>query len=214
MLKQLIDGILVVKGAEEAAVRRGLTRIKGIEVIPIPMGVKALSEYLERVQLKQQKVLVLGLGGSINPNYGVGDVVIYKSCTYKLLKQDSDRSLTQLIQAQLSGSLVEGLTCDRIIAKAIAKQEMRANTGADVVDTESFLILQKFTQVAIVRVISDSYQQNLPDLNEAIDAQGNLNKTALAIAMFRQPLASVKLIHSSLTCLKILEQVTHKLFLE
>ncbi|ELR96841.1 hypothetical protein [Gloeocapsa sp. PCC 73106] len=216
MLKQGFEGILVVKGAEYAAVCRGIknSKMKGIEIISIPMGVKALTTYLEQAELKQQKVLLLGLGGSINPEYSLGNVVVYDRCYYQVDSLQCDRSISVSLQAKLKANWGKGLTCDRLIHSVQAKQEKRASTGADIVDMESFVVLQKFPQVAIVRVISDNYDQSLPDLNLALDSQGNLDKIALAIAMSQQPLAALRLIHSSLKSLKILEKVTCKLFLE
>jgi nucleoside phosphorylase len=221
MFKPTIEGILVARGAEYAAVCRGLKKsgVKGVEVIPIPMGVAALSRYLQEVELSSKSMLLLGLSGSINPEYGLGNIVIYEECYYQdksgeLLKKDCKGNLKTMIEAKLSTSVVKGLTCDRLINTAVAKAQNRRLTGADVVDMESWVIIENFPSVAIVRVISDNYEQSLPDLNSTLDNQGNLNPFSLALKMSQQPLASLELIRSSLKALGVLEKITTELFLE
>jgi len=221
MFKPTIEGILVARGAEYTAVCRGLKKsdVQGVEVIPIPMGVGALSRYLQEVRLTAKPMLLLGLGGSLNPEYGLGNIVIYEECYYQnklgeLLKKECDPNLKTMIEAKLSTSVVKGLTCDRLIHTAAAKAENRRLTGADVVDMESWIIRENFPSVAIVRVISDNYEQSLPDLNSAVDNQGNLNPFSLALRMSQQPLASLELIRSSLKALGVLEKITTELFLE
>ena len=52
----------------------------------------------------------------------------------------------------------------------------------------------------------------IPNLNRAIDPDGNLRTLPMAIAFLQQPLAAIRLIRGSLTGLKTLQQVTFKLF--
>jgi hypothetical protein len=119
-----------------------------------------------------------------------------------------------MIEAKLSTNVVKGLTCDRLIHTAAAKAQNRRLTGADVVDMESWVIIENFPSVAIVRIISDNYEQSLPDLKSTLDNQGNLNPFSLALKMSQQPLASLELIRSSLKALGVLEKITTELFLE
>lgn len=214
MLKQ-IEAILVTRGAEYSAVCRGVQKSGAVvEIIPIPMGVRALKSYLQTAKLTQQRVLLLGLAGSLNPEYRLGNIVIYQSCCYQSSSGELLQRECQQISTRLSASLVKGLTGDRLIHTASAKAEQRLHTGADVVDMESWLIRENFPDVVIVRVISDNYEQNLPDLNLALDSQGNLNPFSLAYRMSQQPLASGRLITSSLKALKVLQKTTTALFLE
>jgi len=64
----------------------------------------------------------------------------------------------------------------------------------------------------MLRVVSDDVLNNIPDLNQAIDPQGNLKTLPMAIALIKQPLAAVKLIKGSLTGLKALSKITAELF--
>ncbi|TVQ42540.1 MAG: phosphorylase [Gloeocapsa sp. DLM2.Bin57] len=214
MFKQ-IEAILVTKGAEYAAVCHGLQKTRAkVKVIPIPMGVSGLRNYLQTARLTQQRVLLLGLAGSLNPKYRLGNIVIYQSCCYQTPSGELLERECQQIPKRLSGSLVKGLTCDRLVHTSLAKTELSLHTGADVVDMESWLIRETFPEVAIVRVISDNYEQNLPDLNLALDSQGNLNPFSLALRMSQKPIASGRLIISSLKALKVLQTTTTALFLE
>jgi hypothetical protein len=63
-----------------------------------------------------------------------------------------------------------------------------------------------------LRIVSDDRCGDLPDLNQAIDSQGNLQTLPMAIALIKQPMAAIRLIKGSLTGLKALEQITVKLF--
>jgi len=215
MFKQKFDAVLVVKGAEYSAVRQGIqkTGTQGVTLVSIPMGVEALQIYLSQAQLKYDRVLLLGLAGSLNPLYSVGDIVVYENCCYqsesgKLLKRDCNYSLDNLLQYKM----VKGLTCDRLLHDASAKTEKRMLSQADVVDMESWLILNSFPSVTIVRVISDNYEQSLPNLNSALNNQGNLQPIPLTLAMLQKPLSAVTLIRGSLKALKVLEKLTTQLF--
>jgi hypothetical protein len=66
--------------------------------------------------------------------------------------------------------------------------------------------------VAMVRIVSDDLCGDLPDLNQAIDSQGNLQNLPMAIALIKQPMAAIRLIKGSLTGLKALEKITAQLF--
>lgn len=215
-LNERIDTIMVGAGAETQAVQKGLAQadVKNIPVVSLPMGVKPVREYLAKHPIKGKKILVLGLAGSLNPECALGDIVIYQNCVYLGEKRSCDPTLNNLITSQLSAprSLVRGLTSDRLIHRATDKERLRNTTEADVVDMESFVIMSHFPRVAILRVISDHSQQNLPNLESAIDSQGKLTSWPLAIALARQPLAATRLIFASLHSLRVLTQTTYQLF--
>ena len=81
--------IFVPHGQEYQAVLQGLKSVKNnaVQVIPIPIGSESLKGYLKQwinskdcQNLAEINVLVLGLCGSLSPQYKVGDVVIYQDC--------------------------------------------------------------------------------------------------------------------------------------
>ncbi len=227
-----IDAILVPQGAEYGSVCRSLNRVTvpTPSVFPIPVGFKPLTRYLERWQQaghlresSQPKVLLMGLCGSLTPNYSIGEIVLYRDCVCKLdtgLQQlrNCDPELTTLLHHQLKDKafLVKALTSDRLVSSAAEKRQLGQSYQAEVVDMEGFAALEVLTQagvaVAMVRTISDDTHHDLPDLSSAISPDGLLEPLPLAIGMLRQPIAATRLIRGSLRGLKVLQAVTTSLF--
>ncbi len=226
MMGSQFNVIFVPHGQEYQAVRQGLKSVKNktIQVIPIPIGSQSLKGYLQQwinsqdcQNLAEINVLVLGLCGSLSPQYQVGDIVIYQDClrgTQTNIVKECDRNLTTFIQNKFKNkvSLVHALTSDKVIISAAEKQDLGQVYSVDVVDMEGFLILESLADpkinIAMVRVVSDEVNQNLPDLTGCINSNGRLNFLKLGIAMFKRPVAAFYLIKSSLKSLEILKQVT------
>jgi len=226
-----LQTILVCQGAEYKAVCRGLRGVTEYQpsVIPIPVGIKPLTRYLQTCQQRghflnhpQPSVLVLGLCGSLIPRYQVGDIVLYQDCVYQSAGTSSllrcDSNLTELLYFRLQEkiSIVKALTSDRVISSAAEKRYLGQILGADVVDMEGFAALELLSQagvaVAMLRVISDNCYHDLPNLTSALSSDGSLLPFPLAIAMLRQPIAATRLIRGAMRGLKVLEQVTTLLF--
>lgn len=229
-----IQTILVPQGSEYKAVCRGLMHLKSPKplVLPIPIGSKPLISYLKNLQQtdyfpkgSQSKVLLMGLCGSLTPEYKIGDIVVYKECVYP--SQDSTPllklcapELTKLLSDKLKdkASLVRGLTSDRLIYFASEKQHLCQLYNTEVVDMEGFAALETLTKagvaVAMVRVVSDDFEHNLPNLNSAINAEGKLETLPLVMGMMRQPIAAIRLIRGSLQGLRMLQKVTTLLFIK
>ncbi|OKH20475.1 phosphorylase [Nostoc calcicola FACHB-389] len=223
------DTIFVPQGAEYQAVCRGLRGVTGSipAVLPIPVGMKPLLQYLQqspesrRFLTTKSRILIVGLCGSLSSSYGVGDLVLYQDCVYQGKRQECDRSFTAQLYSALATpdsplNLVKGLTSDRVIWSAAEKRRLGETLAVDVVDMEGFTALEFFNAaavpVAMLRVVSDNCQHDIPDLTGAIDSDGSLRPLALAMAMIRQPVAATRLIRGSLIGLKVLEQVTNQLF--
>jgi hypothetical protein len=207
--------IFVPQGAEYQAVCRGLGKtINPPQVIPIPIGVKPVTKYLQNYDLTGKRVLLMGLGGSLSPQLKIGDVVIYENCLYvdnksQLITKQCDSNLVDILSQLLPrAKKVHGITCDRFIHLGNEKQELGQKYNVSVVDMEGFAILNQCQSVAIIRVISDDCHHDLPDLNNAINPQGKLDNLKMTLAFLRQPLASLKLIKGSLNALKILEKIS------
>jgi nucleoside phosphorylase len=220
-----INTIVVPQGAEYQAVCRGLAKanIDHIKVIAIPIGVKhitqVLANYAQEIN-SSAKVLILGLCGSLADTHAVGDLVLVRSCedlSHNLI--DLDAELTAAIQQQLTidqSNLVAALTSDRIITQADAKGILAQQYSATIVEMEGYGYVKELQRqglaVAMMRVVSDDLRGDLPDLNQSIDNQGNLQTLPLAIALIKQPIAAIRLIRGSLTGLRALEAITAKLF--
>lgn len=222
----MIDTILVPQGAEYRAVCRGCPPSLGsdqskLELIPIPIGPEALRCYLtDRLSTRAfqpgSKVLVLGLCGSLTACFDVGNAVIYQACVNGAsatlpslpcevgLTQD----LSQLFQPSLQ--LVTALTSDRLIHVATEKQSLGHATQAEVVDMEGYTILEVLRQagvaVAMIRVVSDGIERDLPDLTAAFGKDGSLRPLSLAWGMIQRPIAASYLIQGSLRGLSVLSK--------
>ena len=222
------DIILVPQGTEYQAICRGLQPLRSgslPQVWAIPMGVNAVESYLKARDWQQKNrpnILVMGLCGSLSPQHQVGDIVVYQNCFFtcssSLQPQSTDSQLTTSIQNRLKNktALVSGLTSDRLIWSAQDKLDLGRRYPASVIDMEGFVLLNTLQQynlkVAMVRVVSDSANHDIPNLTEAIDSTGKLQIIPTAIAMLKKPLAATRLITSGIEGLKILQQVTTLLF--
>ncbi len=227
----MIDLILVPQGPELRSIRSGLGQnsSRSPKLLSLPIGPKSVTQYLEQWQQKQHfatekpsSLLVMGLCGSLSDKYQPGDVVIYSDCLAfngsELIQQKCDNILTTKLQncLQAKASPIKALTSDRIIYKAEEKQQLKKDTGAEVVDMEGFAVLNFFsgeaTAVAMVRVISDDCNNDIPNLTSALTPSGNLQSLPLAIAMFRQPLASFQMIRGAIKGLQVLKKTTKMIF--
>lgn len=228
-----ITTVLVPQGAEYGAVCRGLRRLpppaRLPQVVPIPMGGAAVLAHLSQLTLAPGACLLMGLGGSLSPGLRVGDVVIGQGCLAVAhgVVVDADQGqerpglrpcshLSAWLQARLAPSASVGtvVTCDRILSTGPAKAAIHQLTQADVVDMESSAVLAALAPqpVAILRVISDDYDQTLPDLTLALGADGQLHPWPLAQSFLKQPRAATHLIRGSLRGLKQLQTVTTQIF--
>ncbi len=229
----MFDRILVPQGAEAAAVKRGLKRAKTSTVIlPIAMGPQATEKRLilalDRGELPRgSRVLVLGVAGSLSPQLGVGDVVIYEnfitlpSSSESLAAMANRAGIAQACDSTLRSRLPEAqviraLSSDRLIHSAQEKAQLQAATGAQAVDMEAAAIQSslspKAIQISTVRVISDDLAMDLPNIEGAINEDGGLDVVKMAVAMVSQPKAAINLIRGSLKALKVLEDVVYRIF--
>ena len=218
---QAIDNIVVPQGVEYQAVCRGLlqAKAKGVRVIAIPIGDRCteavLTSYSQQLA-DARGVLIMGLCGSLCESYTVGNGVVVKSCSN--LNRDRlnlDDKLTTIIQHKLSVDAVYGLTSDRVITRSTEKLKLAREHQASIADMEGYgyiSYLQQQGAVAMLRVVSDDFKGDIPDLDRAIDERGQLKNIPLAIALCKQPVAAMRLIRGSLTSLKILQQMTTILF--
>jgi hypothetical protein len=82
---------------------------------------------------------------------------------------------------------------------------------------EGYPFLEFFRQfpnleIAILRVVSDDADHDIPDITSAINADGSLKPLQLAWELMRQPQSGTRLITGSLQGLKTLTKITQLLF--
>ncbi len=209
---------LVPQGAEYRAVVQGLKHLKTPpQVIPLPIGVEPVTQFLKNWQrspsfdtARSSGIVVMGLCGSLTPKLRVGDRVFYQSCQNASgTVWDCDQALTARIQQRLQEELprVQAFTSDRILSSAHEKRQLGQFHQADVVDMEGTAILTTLeaAAIAMVRVVSDDTDHDLPDLSAAISPEGKLRSLPLAVGMIRQPIAALRLIRGSLKGLRTLQ---------
>jgi purine nucleoside phosphorylase len=197
--------VLVPRGAEYKAVRRGLAQTSPIAVRAIPVGIDPVTRWLATQEINADRILVMGLCGALAPALNAGDAVVYQSC------QSLAGEVWPMIEGfEALGRAVRGVTSDRVLTTAQEKQGFAAL--GDVVDMEGMAIARAFPgRVAMLRVVSDRADQDLPDLGGAISSEGKLMAWPMAKAMIKQPQLSLGLIHGSLGAIKMLEKLGRQL---
>lgn len=207
--------ILVCRGAELKAVNKGfLSSLIKSKIIGLPIGINPVNEQLKNSNNQEKFVLLIGLGGSLSRQYKVGDVVIYNSSSYvnnqqKIEIKYCDRTLNSWLKETLNVPIVKGITTDKLINSA--REKVNLSSWGDVVDMESFAVMSHFNCVSVVRVISDNYDDNLPDLNGAITKEGSLDNFKMSRAFIQEPFKAITLIKNALFSLKKLEEVSTKI---
>ncbi len=158
----------------------------------------------------------IGRGQEDKGTRGQGERLDVSSPHLPTSPSPSSLSSPYLPSPQSPVTLVNALTSDRVIWSAAEKRRLGETLAADVVDMEGFTALEFFNAagvaVAMLRVVSDDCQHDIPDLTTAINSDGSLRPLTLAMAMIRQPVAASRLIRGSLKALKVLEKVTNLLF--
>ncbi|WP_017328053.1 hypothetical protein [Synechococcus sp. PCC 7336] len=233
-----LDAILVPQGAEYTAVVQGLKRAKAdLPAISIPVGPSPVKQYLQTASLplprspdRRLRVLLVGLCGSLTPQLRAGDrVLCHTSIPVFANPSESspaplafDRQLSQEIRQTLQRqgdenplAQVTSLSGDRIICRASEKQRLGDRYGGEIIEMEGFATLDVLSRrqvdVAMLRVVSDGCDRDLPDLNRAVDTAGNLAPLPLAFSMMRRPFGAIALIRGSLTGLKAIESTIFSL---
>lgn len=225
----IFDTVLVPQGMEYKTVRQGIEKNQSkIQIIAIPVGIHPLTNFLEQwaqrpefPDKKPQGLILMGLGGSLSKKYSVGDVIVYQKCGLMNDSQENkgqcNQFLTEKVFKQLGNRtfIGEGITSDRVICAAQEKLLLGEKYQADVVDMEGYALLRWSQQlnirVAMIRVISDNCQQDLPNLTEAFGEDGSLQPFILASQMLKNPSNSIHLIRSSLQSLRVLKEVANKI---
>ncbi len=121
-------------------------------------------------------VLSVGFCGALDPALRIGDIVI---------SGEVPKALGRCVQGDVA-------SVDRVAVTAREKRDLRAATGAAVVEMESAAVAQKAREwnlpFGCVRVVSDAAGEDLPlDFNRYRDADGRFEKTRIALAALARP---------------------------
>lgn len=224
-----IDVIIVPQGAECRAVRQGLKSLSvKPRIIAIPIGTNRIEETLSAQQFWQsnpQRVLMMGLCGSLSSSLSVGDLALYESCyqqnnrNYIEINSELNSLIRHKINTQLGqnkSTFVSGLTSHKVITKVATKRQLFEDFSAQVIDMESYLYItylqQQNIELSILRIVSDDLKFDLPNLEQAISIDGKLKPLTLISEMSRSPYSSIKFVISSLLALERLREVVRNIF--
>lgn len=218
----MFDVVIVPQGAEAKAVTKAISQTTAKpRIVKIPIGSQNIRATLERQKFWQaapQKVLMLGLCGSLTDSCSIGEAVLYSSCQAigNEQKLDLTSELNFLIQQKLALSSVAGLTSDRVIGSVWEKQQFAATYNCQTIDMENYgygrLLQQQQIQLSIIRIVSDDLAFDLPDLNSAISPTGEIKTLKMAATLLQNPFNSWRFIKNSLQALKQLETITKQIF--
>ena len=154
---------------------------------------------------KPAAVLITGLCGGLTADLNEGDIMVYDACLSAVeggRKLSCDVALTRSIESVLKSASISYQRASGVMSSRIAtnraERSALATSGARVVDMESLAILDVAASIgvpaAVLRVVSDSVDRNLPDLNSALNEGGGLDgRKALGVAL-RSPIATVRLL--------------------
>ena len=169
---------------EEAAPFRKLAlKMPDVAILITGIGPRNAEDSLRRFLAKRLPKLVLscGFAGGLNPELQGGDVVFITGYA--------------ALEARLAGADAKHasfFTAPRIATTVAEKKQLRAETGADVVEMESGAILAvcRESQIpcAMVRAISDTAGEDLPlDFNALSKPDMSLDYGKLAWAIAKAP---------------------------
>jgi nucleoside phosphorylase len=211
--------ILAPQGAEAQAIAKGLGKTDQIYLQAMPVGATAVQSFLANLAQtwakseKPQGLLVMGVTGSLSADYGIGQAVWVEQCQYwgdgdhgQRPEYVADRHLMDRVNHLLGPEwqipAVRGITVSEVVCRGAEKQLLGQKSRAQVVDMENTAVLAfgeaNQIPVAVLRVVSDTMAQDLPNLNGVFTEQGALQPLPLAKALLRRPLAAGHLIQGSL----------------
>jgi len=161
--------------------------------------------------------IITGLAGSLVRAIGEGEIVTYLACLSATGGEGPIVCSSPMIESVTRSLGLKGLTCKPVtgissdrIAQADHDREQLAETGAVVVDMESFDVAAcsaaAGVPVAAIRAVSDSPGSRMPDLNRALNPGGEFNRWALAPVLAGAPLATLRLFKGSKRAIGALEQ--------
>ncbi len=195
--------ILVPRGAEEAAVRRGAPSATIAVIAP-----GAASAGVPASLATDAFVVLVGLCGSLTAAR-VGDVVVYTS----VVDATGSEALDPATIARVTAALPHARTAvacmtDRVVTKAVDRVALAAHFGAGVVDMEGVHVARALRArgiaFAMVRVVSDDPLADLPPIEDALAPDGAIRPLTLAAAAVRAPLAFARFVRDVQASLRVL----------
>ncbi len=191
----------------EVGICRGFCGERRITVLKSGMGAKGFAgRFADHLCLNDyDAVIVAGFAGGLNPGLKSGDTVIYDLC----YEENNDRALSIACDTNLAKLIFEtlqksnpksitgtGVTVSRLVTGAREKIALGIRYNALAADMESYPVIavcaEAHVPAAVLRIISDGADADLPDFNTAIDSDGRINNWKMAATILRTPLSSMR----------------------
>ena len=172
-------------------------------------------------------VLSAGVGGALNPEFRVGDLVVCESVRRTPSRDldpalvHSDQRLVRLAyaraeEADLRVWLGQSLTVDRVVGDPAEKEALRRSWGLDVVEMESYWVglvaQERGLPFLAVRVISDVAGDAVPDIPGVMTPEGEVRLGKVIPHVLRHPASIPHLLRLALSSRRAAGELTR--FLE
>ena len=147
------------------------------------------------VASKPDAVLVIGLCGGLTASLPEGRIVAYSECRSADASEPVLPCSLTVLDSMLERLESSAIRCERVVGLTSARIATTRNerlalaySGAVVVDMESHPIVKAASTAgipaAVLRVVADSLDRELPDFNRALDDGGGLDgRKALKVAL-------------------------------
>jgi adenosylhomocysteine nucleosidase len=137
--------------------------------------------------------IISGFAGALKPSVKLGDIIASEKVQHHATPQTEICDANLVAHASEDGAtrIATLLTTDHVVNTATEKNQLSA--FADAVDMESFAILhvanKKKVPSAVVRVISDSFDRDMPaELDTVVDPQGHVKIAGVVRYVAKHPL--------------------------
>ena len=196
-----------ISNENEVSLCRGFFGERLITLLKSGMGARGFAEHLAKhLSLNNYDALmVVGFAGGLNRSLKSGDAIIYDICHQVNIDRISsiacDAYLSKLIFDSLQKSMLKsilgsGVTVDRIVTGAREKIALGIQYNALAADMESYGVMAVCAEArlpaAVLRIISDGVEADLPDFNNAIESDGRISNWRMAATIIRTPLVSLR----------------------
>ena len=164
----------------------GSYKDKGLALATIGIGGKRSREMvtLLREKCRPEALVCVGYAGGASSGVGVGDLVLYTetrrldsslACNEALL----EKARRTLEDAELSYHVGTGVTVSKMIGDPKAKRLIGEQLGVEAIDMESYPVVEAANMfdlpVLVVRAITDTVDQRLPNLASILNATGQVS---------------------------------------
>ena len=195
MIKPLL--LITPTHSEYTAVRAALADrlVEGrLELVKCGMGMAAAAALCQRLERSgwTGSMVLLGWAGGLSPDLAAGDCVVADAAV------DSDGRRVSLATPELPGATVGPLLCvDTPLLTPQAKHDAWLS-GALAVEMEAYPLAvwaaARPAPFIHARVILDTVDEALPDLGDALDAQGRVRPVRLAARLVARPRTALSLL--------------------